>query len=118
GSITMEDAPRQFGIDDPANVRAYVDRCTAFDDSTLRGEWCALLVDAHDNRRLFAGDDLQRGVRVDTRLEAATGPRPRPRRAVWLGAESAVVEGEYQLRLRPREWPSHAFWLEAVASDG
>ncbi|WP_202844411.1 phosphoglycerol transferase I [Luteimonas saliphila] len=118
GSITMEDAPRQFGIDDPANVRAYVDRCTAFDDSTLRGEWCALLVDADDNRKLFAGADLQRGVRVDAKLEVATGPRPRPRRAVWLGAESAVVSGEYQLRLRPREWPSHAFWLEAVASDG
>src|SRR5690606_17296908 len=25
-AITMEDAPRQFGLDDPANVRAYVDR--------------------------------------------------------------------------------------------
>lgn len=118
GAITMEDAPRQFGIDDPANVRAYVDRCTAFDGGALRGEWCALLVDAGNNMKLFAGADLERGVRVDAPLDASAGPRPRPRRAVWLGAESAVVAGEYQLRLHPREWPSHAFWLEAVASDG
>ena len=118
GAITMEDAPRQFGIDDPANVRAYVDRCTAFDEHDLRGEWCALLVDADNNMKLFAGADLQRGVRVDAPLEEATGPRPRPRRAIWLGAESSLVAGEYQLRLSPREWPSHAFWLEAVASDG
>jgi len=117
-AITMEDAPRQFGIDDPANVRAYVDRCTAFDDDTLRGEWCALLVDADNNMKLFAGEDLREGVRVDAPLEAATGPRPRPRRAIWLGAESSLVAGEYLLRLRPREWPSHPFWLEAVASDG
>ncbi|MDH7453511.1 phosphoglycerol transferase I [Luteimonas composti] len=118
GSITMEDAPRQFGIDDPANVRAYVDRCTAFDDDALSGEWCALLVDGQNNRRLFADADLQRGVRVDAPLEAAPGPRPRPRRAVWLGHETEVVAGQYQLRVRPREWPTHPFWLEAVASDG
>ncbi len=117
-AITMEDAPRQFGIDDPANVRAYVDRCTAFDGGRLRGEWCALLVDADNNMKLFAGTQLQRGVRVDAPLDAATGPRPRPRRAIWLGAESSLVAGEYQLRLRPRQWPSHAFWLEAVAADG
>lgn len=117
-AITMEDAPRQFGLDDPANVRAYVDRCTAFDDEGLRGEWCALLVDADNNMKLFAGDELRDGVRVDAPLEAATGPRPRPRRAIWLGAESSLVAGEYLLRLRPREWPSHPFWLEAVSSDG
>ena len=118
GAITMEDAPRQFGIDDPANVRAYVDRCTAFDDDALSGEWCALLVDGNNNRKLFADADLQRGVRVDAPLEAASGPRPRPRRAIWLGHETEVVAGQYQLRLRPREWPTHPFWLEAVASDG
>lgn len=118
GAITMEDAPRQFGIDDPANVRAYVDRCTAFDDDALSGEWCALLVDAQNNRKLFADADLQRGVRVDAPLEAADGPRPRPRRAIWLGHETEVVAGQYQLRVRPREWPTHPFWLEAVASDG
>lgn len=118
GAITMEDAPRQFGIDDPANVRAYVDRCTAFDDDALSGEWCALLVDARNNRKLFADADLQRGVRVDAPLEAASGPRPRPRRAIWLGHETEVVAGQYQLRVRPREWPTHPFWLEAVASDG
>src|SRR5690606_18393413 len=118
GAITMEDAPRQFGIDDPANVRAYVDRCTAFDDDALSGEWCALLVDAQDNRKLFADADLQRGVRVDAPLESASGPRPRPRRAIWLGHETEVVAGQYQLRVRPREWPTHPFWLEAVASDG
>src|SRR5690606_37620364 len=70
------------------------------------------------NMKLFAGAQLQRGVRVDAPLDAATGPRPRPRRAIWLGAESSLVAGEYQLRLRPRQWPSHAFWLEAVAADG
>ena len=118
GAITMEDAPRQFGIDDPANVRAYVDRCTAFDDDALSGEWCALLVDAQDNRKLFADADLQRGVRVDAPLESASGPRPRPKRSIWLGHETELVAGQYQLRLRPREWPSHPFWLEAVASDG
>lgn len=117
-AITMEDAPRQFGIDDPANVRAYVDRCTAFDGDALSGEWCALLVDAQNNRKLFADAALQRGVRVDAPLEAASGPRPRPRRAIWLGHETEVVAGQYQLRVRPREWPTHPFWLEAVASDG
>ena len=118
GSITMEDAPRQFGLDDPANVRAYIDRCTAFDGDALRGEWCALLVDARGDMKLFADAELQQGVRVDAPLDAATGPRPRPRRAIWLGNESELVAGEYQLRLRPREWPSHAFWLDAVSSDG
>ncbi len=118
GAITMEDAPRQFGLDDPANVRAYVDRCTAFDDDALSGEWCALLVDAQNNRKLFTDDDLRRGLRVDAPLEAADGPRPRPRRAIWLGHETEVVAGQYQLRVRPREWPTHPFWLEAVASDG
>ena len=118
GSITMEDAPRQFGIDDPANVRAYVDRCTAFEGDALRGEWCALLVDARGDMKLFADADLQRGVRVDAQLDAATGPRPRPRRAIWLGAETELLAGQYQLRLRPRAWPSHAFWVDAVSSDG
>src|SRR5690606_39062908 len=68
-AIPMEAAPRQFGLDDPANVRAYVDRCTAFDDEGLRGEWCALLVDADNNMKLFAGDELRDGVRVDAPLE-------------------------------------------------
>ena len=118
GEITLDDAPRQFGLNDPANVRAYVDRCTAFDEDALRGEWCALLVDAHGGMQLFADADLQRGVRVDTPLQVADGPRPRPRRAIWLGNESRLLAGQYQLRVSPREWPSHAFWLEAVASDG
>lgn len=118
GSITMEDAPRQFGIDDPANVRAYVDRCPAFDEDDLRGEWCALLVDGHGNMKLFADADLQQGVRVDTPLDAATGPRPRPRRAITLNESGTLVAGQYQLRLRPRALPSHGFWLEAVSSDG
>lgn len=117
-SITMEDAPRQFGIDDPPNVRAYVDRCTAFDDDALRGEWCALLVDGRGNMSLYADPDLHRGVRVDAPLGVATGPRPRPRRAVTLGDESTLLAGQYQLRLRPRALPSHGFWLEAVSSDG
>ena len=75
-------------------------------------------MDAQNNRKLFADAALQRGVRVDAPLEAASGPRPRPRRAIWLGHETEVVAGQYQLRVRPREWPTHPFWLEAVASDG
>ncbi len=120
-SIVLEDAPRQFANNDPDNILAYVDRCTAFLDDPSDGEWCALVVDRDNGVKLYPDWQLQQGIQVDAPLEASADarPRPRPRRAQTLVRQTKpMAAGQYQLRLRTRNLPGHSFWLEAVSDDG
>lgn len=118
-AIFLEDAPRQFERSDPDNLLAYVDRCTAFEDASEHGEWCALLVDRDNNLTLHDDAALRQGVRVDAPLGAHAGLRPRPRRPLTLSRETRPLDaGNYQVRLRTRSLPKHSFWLEAVSSQG
>nr|WP_162311390.1 phosphoglycerol transferase I [Pseudoxanthomonas broegbernensis] len=118
-SIVLEDAPRQFADSDPDNILAYIDRCTAFVDDPSSGEWCALLVDRHNGLKLYPDWQLQRGIQVDSPLEASSQARPRPRRAFTLSRQSRpMAPGQYQVRVNTRSLPNHSFWLEAVSDDG
>lgn len=118
-SIVLEDAPRQFADSDPDNILAYVDRCTAFLDDPSSGEWCAAVVDRRNGLTLYPDLKLRQGIQVDTPLETVADARPRPRRPLTLDRHSQpVAAGQYQLHLRTRSAPGHAFWLEAVSDDG
>ncbi|GAB2504557.1 phosphoglycerol transferase I [Pseudoxanthomonas sangjuensis] len=118
-AMVLNDAPRQFIDRQPDNVLAYVDRCTAFLDDSLRGEWCAALWDRNDNLQLYTGAQLRHGVQVSASPAYTDVPRPRPRRPLTIGVEDQRMRaGGYQLLLRARDLPAHPFWLEAVSSQG
>ena len=79
-SVYLENTSRQFDDADPDNTLAYVDRCTAFEDGSADGDWCALLVNRDNGIKLYRDNDLRAGIAVDAPLDAFQGPRPSVRR--------------------------------------
>ncbi len=116
-SVYLENTSQQFEKADPANTLAYVDRCTAFEDGSADGEWCALLVSQDRGIKLFRDAQLRRGIAVDAPLDSMQGPRPVVRQSRMISREARRTHpGQYVLELYARQQPSRPFWVEAVSS--
>lgn len=116
-SVYLENTSQQFEKADPANTLAYVDRCTAFEDRSADGEWCALLVSQDRGIKLFRDAQLRRGIAVDAPLDSMQGPRPVVRQSRMISREARRTHpGQYVLELYEKQQPSRPFWVEAVSS--
>ncbi len=116
-SVYLENTSQQFEKADPANTLAYVDRCTAFEDGSADGEWCALLVSRDRGIKLFRDAQLRRGIAVDAPLDSMQGPRPVVRQSRMISREARRTHpGQYVLELYAKQQPSRPFWVEAVSS--
>ncbi len=116
-SVYLENTSQQFEKADPANTLAYVDRCTAFEDGSADGEWCALLVSQDRGIKLFRDAQLRRGIAVDAPLDSMQGPRPVVRQSRMISREARrTYPGQYVLELYAKQQPSRPFWVEAVSS--
>ncbi len=116
-SVYLENTSQQFEKADPANTLAYVDRCTAFEDGSADGDWCALLVSRDRGIKLFRDAQLRRGIAVDAPLDSMQGPRPVVRQSRMISREARRTHpGQYVLELYARQQPSRPFWVEAVSS--
>ncbi|EGD16395.1 hypothetical protein XGA_5053 [Xanthomonas hortorum ATCC 19865] len=93
----MENTSRQFDRTHTEGTLAYVDRCTAFEDGSADGDWCALVVPLDASQQ---------------------GPRPRVRQPIMLTQTARKTEaGRYMLELYAKRRPTRAFWVEAVSSE-
>jgi phosphoglycerol transferase len=117
-SVYLENTSRKFDSTQPKNTYAYVDRCTAFEDSSADGEWCALLVNRDGGIKLYHDAQLKQGIAVDAPLnDKLQGPMPRVRQPIMLTRESRRTEpGQYVLDMYAKHLPARPFWVEAVAS--
>lgn len=117
-SVYLENTSKKFDDADPAHTLAYVDRCTAFEDASAEGEWCALLVDRDRGIKLYRDAQLRDGVAVDAPLLAFDGPRPSVRQSRMISREARRTDpGQYVLELYAKQNPERAFWVEAVSSQ-
>lgn len=118
-NVYLENTSRQFDRTHSKGTLAYVDRCTAFEDGSADGHWCALVVDRHQSMKLYRDPDLTRGIAVDAPLEATQqGPRPRVRQPIMLTQAARKTDaGRYMLELYAKRRPTRAFWVEAVSSE-
>ena len=117
-SVYLENTSRQFDEADKDSTLAYVDRCTAFEDGSSDGDWCALLVNQDNGIKLFRDDDLRDGISVDTPLDAFGGPRPSVRQAHMITHKGRRTRaGQYMLELVASTQPQRGFWIEAVSSQ-
>ncbi|EGD17312.1 hypothetical protein XGA_4096, partial [Xanthomonas hortorum ATCC 19865] len=95
-TVYLENTSRQF---DRTHTEGTLG-CTAFEDGSADGDWCALVVDRQQSMKLYRDQDLTRGIAVDAPLDASQqGPRPRV------------------LELYAKRRPTRAFWVEAVSSE-
>lgn len=116
-SVYLENTSRQFEEADQDSTLAYVDRCTAFEDSSADGDWCALLVNREQGIKLYRDDALRAGIAVDAPLEAFAGPRPSVRQAHMITEKGRRTRaGQYMLQLVASTQPQRGFWIEAVSS--
>jgi len=116
-SVYLENTSRQFEEADKDSTLAYVDRCTAFEDASSDGEWCALLVNQDNGIKLFRDGALRDGINVDTRLDTFEGPRPSIRQAHMITEKGRRTRaGQYMLELVASTQPRRGFWIEAVSS--
>lgn len=117
-SVYLEDTSRTFDSARPKNTFAYVDRCTAFEDSSADGDWCALLVNRDGGIELYRDAQLRQGIAVDAPLNGKLqGPMPRVRQPIMLTRESRRTQpGQYVLDMYAKRLPTRPFWVEAVAS--
>ncbi len=116
-SMYLENTSRKFEEADPRHRLAYVDRCTAFEDGSADGQWCALLVDADKGMRLYRDNQLRRGIAVDAPLQPFAGPRPLVRQSRMISRQPRHTSpGSYMLELYAARRPERAFWVEAVSS--
>ncbi|EGD20961.1 hypothetical protein, partial [Xanthomonas hortorum] len=118
-TVYLENTSRQFDRTHTEGTLAYVDRCTAFEDGSADGDWCALVVDRQQSMKLYRDQDLTRGIAVDAPLDASQqGPRPRVRQPIMLTQTARKTEaGRYMLELYAKRRPTRAFWVEAVSSE-
>ncbi len=117
-SVYLENTSRQFDDADPDNTLAYVDRCTAFEDGSADGDWCALLVNRDNGIKLYRDNDLRVGIAVDAPLDAFQGPRPSVRQAHMITQKGRRTRaGQYMLQLVASTRPDRGFWIEAVSSQ-
>jgi phosphoglycerol transferase len=118
-SMYLENTSRKFEEADPEHRLAYVDRCTAFEDGSADGQWCALLVDSDQGMRLFRDAQLRRGIAIDSPLQPFTGPRPSVRQSRMISRQPRHTgPGQYVLELYAAQRPTRPFWVEAVSSSG
>ena len=116
-SVYLEDTSRKFDQADPSHRLAYVDRCTAFEDGSADGDWCALLLDSDQGMRLYRDEQLRRGIAVDAPLEAFHGPRPSVRQSRMVSRKAQHLRpGQYMLEFYASQRPQRPFWVEAVSS--
>jgi len=116
-SVYLENTTRKFEEADPQHRLAYVDRCTAFEDGSADGQWCALLLDSDQGMRLYRDAQLRRGIAVDAPLQAFSGPRPSVRQSRMISQKPRHAgPGQYVLELYAAQRPTRAFWVEAVSS--
>lgn len=117
-SVYLENTSRQFDQAGSKNTLAYVDRCTAFEDGSADGDWCALLVDRSNGMKLYRDADLKHGISVDTPLHGQlAGPRPKIRQPIMLTRGGRKADpGHYLLEMYAKRLPARAFWVEAVSS--
>ena len=117
-SVYLENTSKQFDLTDPANTLAYVDRCTAFEDGSADGDWCALLVNRDKGIKLYRDDQLRSGFAVDGPLDPSSGPRPSIRQAHMITQKGRRTRaGQYMLQLVAKQSPDRGFWIEAVSSQ-
>lgn len=117
-SVYLENTSRQFDDASPDNTLAYVDRCTAFEDGSADGDWCALLVNRDNGIKLYRDNDLRGGIAVDAPLDAFQGPRPSVRQAHMITQKGRRTRaGQYMLQLVASTRPDRGFWIEAVSSQ-
>jgi phosphoglycerol transferase len=117
-SVYLENTSKQFDLADPANTLAYVDRCTAFEDGSADGDWCAMLVNQDKGIKLFRDEQLRTGIAVDGPLDPSTGPRPSIRQAHMITQKGRRTRaGQYMLQMVARQSPDRGFWIEAVSSQ-
>jgi len=116
-SMYLENTSRKFEEADPHHRLAYVDRCTAFEDGSADGQWCALMVDSKQGMRLYRDDQLRRGIAVDAQLESSHAQRPSVRQSRMISRQPRHTSpGQYMLELYAAQLPQRAFWVEAVSS--
>jgi len=116
-SVYLENTSKQFDLADPANTLAYVDRCTAFEDGSADGDWCAMLVNRDKGIKLYRDDQLRQGFAVDAPLDPFNGPRPSIRQAHMITQKGRRTRaGQYMLQLVAKQSPDRGFWIEAVSS--
>lgn len=116
-SVYLENTSKQFEQADPANTLAYVDRCTAFEDGSADGDWCAMLVHRDKGIKLYRDDQLRQGFAVDAPLDAFNGPVPSIRQAHMITEKGRRTRaGQYILQLVAKQAPNRGFWIEAVSS--
>ena len=117
-SVYLENTSKQFDLADPSNTLAYVDRCTAFEDGSADGDWCAMLVNQDKGIKLFRDDQLRGGVAVDGPLDPFNGPRPSIRQAHMITQKGRRTRaGQYMVQLVTKQSPDRGFWIEAVSSQ-
>lgn len=117
-SVYLENTSRRFEEADPEHRLAYVDRCTAFEDGSAEGHWCALLVDSDQGMRLYRDGQLRRGIAVDAPLQPFHGPRPSVRQSRMISRQpQRTGPGRYVLEIYAAQRPQRAFWVEAVSSQ-
>ncbi|HBK46964.1 MAG TPA: phosphoglycerol transferase I, partial [Xanthomonadaceae bacterium] len=117
-AVYLENTSRKFDNANPKNTFAYVDRCTAFEDGSADGDWCALLVNRKNGVKLYRDAQLKQGIAVDAPLDGQLdGPRPRVRQPIMLTREGRKAEpGQYVLEMYAKRLPARSFWVEAVSS--
>lgn len=117
-SVYLENTSRQFEEADEDSTLAYVDRCTAFEDGSADGDWCALLVNRDAGIKLYRDGQLRDGIAVDAPLDAFNGPRPSVRQAHMITHRARHTRaGQYMLELVASTQPQRGFWIEAVSSQ-
>ncbi|HEY0334215.1 MAG TPA: phosphoglycerol transferase I [Stenotrophomonas sp.] len=118
-AMYLENTSKQFDRASSKNTLAYVDRCTAFEDGSADGDWCALLVDRSSGMRLYRDAQLKRGVAIDAPMPpGAMGPRPRVRQPIMMTRDPQRTEsGQYVIQMYASRLPRRAFWIEAVSSQ-
>lgn len=116
-SVYLENTSKQFDLADPDNTLAYVDRCTAFEDGSADGDWCAMLVNRDKGIKLYRDDQLREGFAVDAPLDPFNGPRPSIRQAHMITQKGRRTRaGQYMLQFVAKQSPDRGFWIEAVSS--
>ena len=118
-AVYLENTSRQFERTNRRNTLAYVDRCTAFEDGSVDGDWCALLVDRHNGRRLVHDADLKRGIEVGAGIGQVADNSARVRQSFMITRKAEKANpGHYILQVWARQQPTRPFWIEAISAKG
>jgi phosphoglycerol transferase len=116
-SISLENTSKKFEEAASDRTLAYVDRCTAFEDESAEGQWCALLVQPNKGTRLYHDEQLRRGVAVTAPVQHPIATPAAIRQSRMISRQARRTEpGQYMLELYAHQRPQRPFWVEAVSS--